>query len=150
VDEPPRLEAPDEILRRLAARLAEPGRPEERTYLRSVNLRHRWARSSFASLDEEFRYKTIWVAKRLRDRLGSPDHSAFVALARSGVLGVRAAAWRLGPAVGYVVERRAVWSRHYVRVILGAVEPRWERPPSGPEGLDARDAVWVLGRGAVH
>ena len=150
VDDPPRLEPPDEILRRLVARLGKSGRAKEKTYLRSANPRHRWARSSFASLDDEFRFKTIWVAKLLRDKLGSPDHFALVTLAHSGVRGVRAAAWFVGPVVGYVVERRAVWSPSYVRVILGVVEPTWSGPPTGPDGLDARDAVWVPRRRVVH
>jgi hypothetical protein len=100
VDEP-RLEAPDAILRHLLVQCETDGRAREKTYLRSVNPGHRWGRSSFSNLNDEFRYKTIWVAKRLREKLGSPDHLAFVALGRSRIRGVRAAVWFLGPFLGY-------------------------------------------------
>ena len=150
MDDPPSLEPPDKILRHLISRVTTGGRAQEKTYLRSVNPRHRWASSSFSDLDEEFRCKTIWVAKLLRQHFGSPDHAAFVSLAHSGVRGLRAAAWSFGPTIGYVIERRALWSRRYVTVILGATEPSWPGPWSGPDGLDARDAVWALSRTVVH
>jgi hypothetical protein len=145
VDDPPPLRPPDQILRALIARTADRAGPLEKVYLQSLNPRHRWARSSFSGVEEEFRYKTIWVAKLLRDRLGSPDHAAFVSLRHSSVPGVRAAAWLFGPVVGYVVEREALWSRRSRRIILGAVAPR-SPPPADPDGLDARDAVWILGQ----
>ena len=150
MDDPPALEPPDKILRRLLARVKTGERPIEKTYLRSVNPKHRWARASFPDLDEEFRYKTIWVAKQLREHFGSPDHSAFVALTYVGVRGVRAAAWSFGATLGYVLERRAIWSRRYVTVVLGATEPGWPRHGHGPDGLDARDAVMVLAHARVH
>jgi hypothetical protein len=149
VDDPPQLAPPDEILRALVARLDGRAGALEKVYLRSLNPKHRWARSSFSDVEEEFRYKTIWVAKALRERLGSPDHSAFVSLAHSSVSGVRAAAWFFGSAVGYVVEREALLSRRFRRVILGAVAPR-SHPPPDPDGLDARDAVSILRQHVLH
>ena len=150
MDDPPLLKPPADILRRLAARVSGPGRAEEKTYLRSLNPRHRWARSSFADLEEEFRYKTIWVAKRIRDQLGSPNHSAFRALGDASVRGVRAAAWFIDSRVGYVIERRVFWSRRHTRVILGAVDPGRGAPWSGTDDLDARDAVWAVSRIVIH
>lgn len=144
MERPPELEPADRILRRLSANVPESGRPQEKTYLRSLNPRHRWARSSFTDVHDEFRYKTIWVAKIVRGHFGPPDHRAFVALRHSGVRGVRAAAWFLGPTVVYVVERRALWSRRYLRVILGAAKPGDWGPTGSPPALDARDALWVL------
>jgi hypothetical protein len=86
----------------------------------------------------------------LREHFGSPDHLAFVFLTTSGVRGIRAAAWAFGPTIGYVVERRAAWSRLYRTVVLGAVEPGWQGPGHGPDGLDARDAVAIVSRMVVH
>ena len=150
MDTPPYLEPPDAILRRLVRHCRNTGRPHEKTYLRAANPRHRWARTSFTGLDDEFRYKTIWVAKLLRDTLGSPDHTAFVALRHSGIAGVRAAAWFFGPLVGYVVERRTTWRPSYLRVILGVVKPNSGGPPVGPDGLDARTALWLPVERGVH
>lgn len=146
-EDPPHLKPPDQILRALADRLTAPGRPVEKVYLRSLNPQHRWGRSSFTGVKEEFRYKTIWVAKVLRESFGSPDHSAFAALRRTDVRGVRAAAWFLGSAVGYVVERRLAWSH---RVLLGAIEPAWRGEPPDPDALDAQDAARLLGHLVVH
>jgi hypothetical protein len=141
VDEPPVLTPPHEVLARLVERARAFGGQQEKTYLRSLNPRHRWVRGSFDGVDEEFGYKTIWVAKLLRDHHGSPQHDAFVSLRYAGVDGIRAAAWNFGSIVGYVLERRGPWSRR--RVILGALDVGGVRVLRGLDDLDARDAVWV-------
>jgi hypothetical protein len=149
VSEPPDLERPDEVVLGLVRRLGAIGEPKEVTYLRSGNASHRWGRDSFDGLEEEFRFKATWVAQQLRERFGSPDHQAFVALAESRLTGVRAAAWRFGAVVGYVSLRKQGGKRLSFKVVLGAMRPLPPSPP-GPEGLDARDAVWATVSQLVH
>lgn len=152
--EPPRLSRPDEIVMRLADRLGIHGAPAEATYLSSRNPRHRWAAESFSHIHDEFQFKAIWVAKQLRERFGPPDHLAYVALAESRLIGMRAAAWPWEGAIVFVSLRRAgqavSWKgRPWLEVILGAMRPA---PPTlgGPEGDDARAAVFVPAVQLVH
>jgi hypothetical protein len=147
VDDAPQLEAAHQVLLRLVTRLTALGELREAAYLRSSQRRHRWGHAGFPSLEDEFRFKVTWVARELRERLGSPDHQAFLHLANAQLTGLRAAAWTLGAAVGYVSLRSR--GRTRFDVVLGAMRPS-PPPPSGPDGLDAHAAVWAEMSPRIH
>jgi hypothetical protein len=143
MDEPPVLERPDRIVGVLVRQLQASGLPQEQPYLSSRTRKHRWAAASFDSVAVEFQYKAVWVAKQLRERFGSPDRLAYFMLASCHLVGLRAAAWSVGGAIGYVSLREMEGARvSSFQVVLGAMRPK---PPSlsGPEGNDAHDAVWI-------
>jgi hypothetical protein len=118
----PLLEPPHRVLQRLARELlAVGGEVREHVYLNAANAKHRWAMRHFGNVDEEFRFKVVWVARLLRDTLGSPSHPAFVALP-SRMAAHRAAAWRLGEAIGFVsLYALRGRRRPRLRVVLGAI-----------------------------
>jgi hypothetical protein len=63
----PLLEPPHRVLQRLARELlAVGGEVREHVYLNAANAKHRWAMRHFGNVDEEFRFKVVWVAKLLR------------------------------------------------------------------------------------
>jgi hypothetical protein len=151
VEHEPSLTPPDGIVRRLVRKVGAIGNAQEQVYLSSRKPSHRWASESFPDLAAEFEYKAIWVAKQLREQFGSPDHWAYVEVVASHLVGVRAAAWTLGGAVGYVSLRRSL-VRGRVRsyqVVLGAMRPI---PPSasGGQGVPAHDAVWLPTAALIH
>jgi len=144
VEDVPTLTPPAEVVHALVGRLGAVGQPRERVYLSSRLSAHRWAQDSFPDLQAEFVHKAVWVAKLLRDQLGAPEHWAYLVLAESSLVGVRAAGWFLGSAVAYVSLRRrpSTRGRTWFNVVLGAVRPT-PRSSYGPEGIDARAALLV-------
>ena len=144
MEDVPTLPPPVEVVHALVARLGAVGQPRERVYLSSRLSAHRWAQDSFPDVRAEFVHKAVWVAKLLRDQLGAPEHWAYLVLAESSLVGVRAAGWFLGSAVGYVSLRRlpAARGQGWFNVVLGAMRPK-PRSSFGPEGIDARAALLV-------
>lgn len=147
---------------RLASRPVSPGSCVEDVYLNAANHRHRWARLLFPDVDDEFEFKAVWVAGRLRERLGSPDSRSFRILPRR-VVAHRAAAWPMGDRVAYVhLQVLRGQRRPRLRVTLGVMVPPVARAnrlaPSAPVPvLSAGDdpylmvteamAEWVARRG---
>jgi hypothetical protein len=146
-ERPPELESPAAIMKQLLERV----RAEEVVYLDSKIRDHRWGADSFDDVKEEFKYKTIWVAKLLRDVLGSPDPSAFIQALDRFDLGLLAAAWWSHGRVAFVSLRQApnlpeaiVDPRRFV-VVLGVAEPTpGDLDPGGDEARVAAGMVNFL------
>jgi hypothetical protein len=125
------------------------GTTEETVYLDSNVLDHRWGADSFQDLTEEFKYKAIWVAKRMREVLGSPDPSAFVQALHRFEPGLLAAAWWMHGRIAFVCLRHSVnphgsaLSRQRLTVVLGVTEPGPDEP--GASGDEARVAAGIVG-----
>ena len=145
-DSPPRLRDPSHVLRVLSAESRRrPGRAWQYVYLDSDRPGHRWGADTFTDVHEEFEFKTIWVAKRLRESLGSPRRSAYVRVLEAGEVGLRAAAWWIRERVAFVSLRYARRfaaprpKRNQFTVVLGVARPG--RPAPGSGGDEARAAA---------
>jgi hypothetical protein len=151
LESPPDLPSPAAILHRLAATASKAGEPREAVFLNAANHRHRWAKHSFTGVDQEFQFKTVWVAEQLRESLGPPDRRAYRALP-ARISQFRCAAWRLGGRIGYVslVALRGK-RRPRLRIVLGAIRPEPKRPrgsarmPFGMLVMKSRFLPRVLG-----
>ena len=108
VEKPPELANPSVLVRRLFDLSREDGETAEVVYIDSNILEHRWGADSFEDLTEEFKYKAIWVAKRLRDELGSPDPAAFIQALHRFDPGLLAAAWWMHGRIAFVSLRESV------------------------------------------
>jgi hypothetical protein len=139
----PKLKRPENVLLELSSELAVAGRSREVTYLSSRDPEHRWAAESFASVRDEFQQKAVWVAKRVRERLGPPDHEAYRSVAVEALVGLRAAAWLHEGCVLFVSLRTTAGSGRepaWFRVVLGALKPG----VSSPGGAEGREGIYLL------
>jgi hypothetical protein len=124
MDCPPDLTPPHEFLAALARQVAVSGLHEESVYLNAANPRDRWRKEAFRSVDDEFRYKLLWVAKRLREHLGSPSHSAYEVVAALKPRCYAAAAWHVDGTIGYLGFRTLQGRRRpRLRVVIGVIKP---------------------------
>ncbi len=147
-DAPPELANPAVLVEQLFAMAREGAAIAEVVYLDSNVLDHRWGADTFQDLTEEFRYKAIWVAKRLRDVLGSPDPTAFVRALHRFDPGFLAAAWWFHGWIAFLSLRQSLnpvsssLDRERFTVVLGVTEPAAEDPD--PSGDEARVAAGIV------
>ena len=150
-ERPPELPRPADVVEGLLERVRAHGVGEEVVYLDSNLVYHRWGAEAFGDLKEEFKYKTIGVAKQLRDALGSPDPSAFVRALDRFDVGLCAAAWWKRGLVVFVCLRqqanaqvRALDKDRFL-IVLGVTEPSPDDPvPSGDEARVAAGMISLL------
>jgi hypothetical protein len=144
----PELPRPADVVDGLLESVRAHGVSQEVVYLDSNLVDHRWGADTFDDLKEEFKYKTIWVAKQLRDALGSPDPSAFVRTLDRFDLGLCAAAWWKRGLVVFVCLRHQVnrqapaLDKDRFVIVLGVAEPSPDDPD--PDGDEARVAAGMM------
>ena len=154
-DDPPALQKPSRVVRALLVESAgDAGATEviEVAYLDSRKRAHRWGQSGFRDALDEFQYKAIWVAKKLRETFGRPEHDAYLAVLERQLVGLRAAAWLVGGKAVYVSLRSSSSPRYARRdghhrfvVVIGVIPPGSAKrgPSRGSEGDEARAAVYA-------
>jgi len=144
------LDDPVTVVQALFEQVELGSRVAEIVYLDSNLLDHRWGADTFNDPREEFEYKAVWVAKVLRDSLGKPEHSAYLAVLERLSVGLRAAAWWVRGIVVYVSLRYeanqvgTALDRHHFTVVLGAAVPSSKAP--GSEGDEGRASVGPAAR----